>query len=234
MRFAAVLLAGCAPGMSAMHPADVLGQDEMHAGASLGIAAPIGGRSGAGPARAARQIASPAAFSGEAQIRRGFEGAWEAGLRLSPAGLGADARWQIAGRNGWVTSIGAGAEAIAMPSLVTTDVPGLEPDGGWRGEAVVELLVGRNWSDVLRVWLGPRVAFGRFALDGTVEDEAFDAAGWTGRAGGTFGVATGYRWIFAVAEITPSWVFASGDANGEALRLSEVVVFPSFGLWVRF
>lgn len=234
MRLWAIFLAGCSPSLAAMHPADVLEDGEMHVGMATGVIAPIPARREEPGASGAAQVASPAGFSYEIQVRRGFEDEWEAGLRLSPASAAVDGRWLLAGERDWVATLGGGLGATFLGALVADDVDRYEPDGGWRADAGTEILVGRNWSDVLRVWTGPRFSLGRFSADGTADGAASSASGWVGHAGLTFGVSAGYRWIHAAAELTPTWVFSSAEVEGEELPLGGLLLQPTFGLWFRF
>jgi hypothetical protein len=195
--------AGCAPLGSAMHPADVLDEDETHVGYATGVIAPV-------PARSrASEVASPTGFSQEVQVRRGFEDAWEAGIRIAPAQASVDARFHLFGEDDdWQATFGGGLGA-GFADLA-------DPGEGHRFVALAEVLAGKNWSDVIRLWVGPRAQGVRY--DGR------HGSGFGGTAGLTLGVAAGYRWIFAAAELTPLYDFGEKD----------VLLEPAFGLWVRW
>ncbi len=215
-----------------MHPADVLDDGEMHVGAGVGVVAPMPDAERAdGAAGAESRIALPAGFGAEAQIRRGFGSGWEAGLRAGPGTFGLDGRLRLLGTRKWLLTAGMGFAATLLPAMLVDDVRRYDLDSGSRLEGQAEILFGRNWSDVLRLWIGPRLSAGRFSISGVEpgtdleSNVAHDQSGTTGFAGGTLGIATGYRYIHAFAELAAAQTFGAEKA---------FVIAPAFGLWARF
>jgi hypothetical protein len=200
----------------------------MHLGAGVGVVAPMpDARGGEGPLAAERRMALPAGFGVDAQVRRGFGDGWEAGLRAAPGTFGADGRLLLWGERKWLLTAGAGIAATLPAAMLVDDVRRYDLDSGSRVEGAAELLFGRNWSDVLRLWIGPRVGAGRFTLSGTDAETgaAHEASGATGFAGGTLGIGAGYRTLHAFAELAAAW--GIGAEQG-------FVIAPAFGLWARF
>lgn len=194
-----------------MRPADVLEKGETHVGLSVAAGAPLPPRD-EGPRP---EIAVPDGFVSEAQIRRGLGGDWEAGLRAGPLLVGLDTRLRLAGDEKWVTTAGLGLHAATLASRW---LEAADRADAWRAGAEIELLHGRNWGDVLHVWLGPRAGSGRYSLA--------DDPGGFGHAGLVAGAAAGWRWIFGAFELAAAWA-TGGGWSGPAVQ-------PSFGLWARF
>lgn len=218
-----------------MRPADVLERGNAHVGYAAGIAAPVPAREGLDAARATtRDLASPTGFTQELQLRLGLGSSFEAGVRASPAVAGVDVRRQVAGEEDWVATLGAGVDATFLPGALVGEGERLELDTASRFGGHVEALLGRNFGDVIRIWTGPRLGVSVLSVSGTNDvGESIDASGTVGFFAIPLGMATGYRWIHAAVEIAVGWAFGRADVGGDRLSLSGVVLYPSFGIFVR-
>jgi len=98
-----------------------------------------------------------------------------------------------------------------------------------------------EWDDVFGAYLAGRYTAGFVSLDADLERvEVATGLGSTDLSstlhvvGGTVGVMVGYKYVYAVAELSVAGVIYEPEVLGERRDLGGVVVAPALGLLVRF
>lgn len=241
---AAVLLAtgACAPSLSTMEPAHVIGKGHVRAVAALEVGAPVGviddvidrGKTLASAASKGQAItdqqkleildagigllAAPPLAAPLLAISYGVLDRLELDLRYAGSGARAGGRWQLVDRatGPFDLTVGAGVARSVVEIPLADSLPGLSADDFSRYTFDASALVGTS-RDIWRVWAGPRFAASWFhtALGLTLPNEALVASfdGHASYFGGQAGAAIGYRKLFLVAELTVTRLAGRADAS---------------------
>jgi hypothetical protein len=238
----AIALAACAPSLSTLQPANVVGKGHVRAVAALEVGEPLGvlddlvdrGKTLATASAKGRALtdeeklqifdagvgllAAPPLVAPLVGISYGVLDRVELDARYAGNGVRGGARVQLVDRatGPFDLTIGAGLGRSVVEIPLADSLPGLSADDFTRYTIDGSALIGTS-RDFWRVWAGPRVAWSRFhsALALTIPSEVLVASfdGHGTYVGGQAGAAVGYRKLFFVAELTVARLGGGADAG---------------------
>ncbi|HZA50506.1 MAG TPA: hypothetical protein VE549_07185 [Myxococcaceae bacterium] len=181
----------------------------------------------------------------------------DVGLRYAVNAVRVDAKYRLLHRGdgpevaplrrrSFDLAIGVGASRYLFdnPVLEILEAVDLGEYSRWDLEAPV--LASLDVGDVLKLYGGVRYAFSSTSLDARLIDASLEASAVSGAelglprtvrthyVGGVAGVAAGYRWVHAMAELNGGYTFCNPIVFGRPRRLGGPTVYPAVGISVRF
>ena len=149
-------------------------------------------------------------------------------------------------RRSFDVAIGVGASRYLFgnPVLELLEYVDLGEFSRWDLEAPV--LASLDVGDALKLYGGARYVFSTTSLDARLVDYAAEASGVSGAdlglprtvrthyAGAVAGLAAGYRWVHAMAELNGGYTFCNPVVFGRPRRLGGLTVYPAVGISVKF
>jgi hypothetical protein len=184
------------------------------------------------------------------QVRYGVGHRMEVGLKWAISSIHADWRYQFLdtdteGTRGWNGSVGLGVGYNYFSGVIFDLLEYVDIDRFRKVDLKVPLLFGRSWGGkhrFFRLWMGPVLIASWYQLDEKLNQDHLDSgtplvgstSGWWFHAGGQVGMAAGYRWIWAVLELTVTYLRAHATILDHRYALGGVIVAPMVGLMTRF
>ncbi len=184
----------------------------------------------------------------EVGVRAGLRPRWDAGLAYTSTGLRADTRLQLlkAGEDGPLDlSVGASVQRavteIPLPGYLKDT---LRIDDFSRTDFQFPVVVGRELSDVLFVYGGGKLVYSPIDVSlielYTATDRHTRLGDRLWMAGGFAGVGAGYKYVFAMAELSvlhyeyPARVRSYDGERSIGASLIGTAYYPAVGVSLRF
>lgn len=188
----------------------------------------------------------------EASLRYGLFDGMDVGARWAPTSWHLDVKWRA-----WQGRVGPARAALALaPGGSRSSFSGtaldlleyVQIDDFSRWDVEVPLFFSLSFGEVFKAYSALRGMWSRYSLDekllaaqavaGAVAGEPIevlhDTAGSIVHAGGTLGVAVGYKVMYLFVETGVHQVWHSVQLFGRTLDLGGLVIYPAAGLAVRW
>lgn len=237
---AAALLCACGGASPLMHPAHVLGPNDVDLGAGFASEFSVASAVADSSPTAERLLHEATVAPGLSPwlaARLGLDEGFEAGLGYTGRTMRIDAR----------RAFELGAPTLSAGLGASLVLPRRHDDLGFRvggGGADLPLLLGfRSDADIFAGWIGARGGFEW--LDGQRDLEVApdapldtptseEVSGLHGFVGGLLGLRVGFRYVHAVLEIDAAMHWASGDVGAESVAVRQLGLSPAGALVAHF
>ena len=172
-------------------------------------------------------------------LRHGFARRFDAGVRFTTTAVHADGKYQFLGEgdgSGWDGAISLGYAHHLFDSLVFDVLEHLGIDDFAREDLQIPLIFGRRMGQWGFLWGGPKYVLTYYAVDARIANaaEVESTEGFVHYVGGFAGVALGWRWVHAIAELTVMDLIAKPTIAGREVDVGGIIVVPSLGLMARW
>jgi hypothetical protein len=259
--FALSMLA-CSSTLTSLQPAAVLGKGQFHTGTGVVIPTPVSAIQRVNDAGNAisLEVATEAGLAAVANlpfpitqtdVRMGLGHRLDAGIRVSTDALSLGGKWQFLGSpnpGGFDGSIGleisrhafndkAYANAVQNNNALNfLDFGLFAIDNLERIDVTVPVLFGRQPTNWLNYWWGPKYSFSRVDLQSAFEiangdDDVNENLHYIG---GTAGVSFGYKRVWMILEMNAFNLIFKPEIGGDTVDAGGLVVFPALGFMTRF
>jgi hypothetical protein len=181
----------------------------------------------------------------------------DVGLRYSVNALRLDAKYRLLHRGdgeevnalrrrSFDLAVGFGASRYLFdnPVLDALEYVDIGEFSRWDLEAPV--LASLDVGDIVKLYGGVRYVFSTTSLDAQLVDSSLQASAvsgvdlgvprtvYTHYVGGVAGLAAGYRWVHAMAELNGGYTFCNPILFGQRRQLGGPTVYPAVGIAVKF
>lgn len=253
---------GCSTTISTLQPAETVGKNKWHVGVAENVAIPVGriaSVTSTGADTAAKLIAdtnykpteqdrreilnaglglmlNAPGTNPDVMVRYGFVDGFDAGIRYSTTQVHLDAKAQfLTTDDGWVGSISLGYSRHLYSGAFFDVLEVLDILSFQRHNLEVPLQFGHRLGDYGHIWMGAKYIGSYYKMDSALAGIGLpSAAGLMHYVGLNSGIALGYKYVFAMVELTAMEMFAKPVVFGEPVDIGGIVVMPSAGVMARF
>lgn len=253
--------AGCSTTLSTLQPAKPVGAGHVHVGVGANVNLPVSSAVGAiaESTRVAARLSSESRAPNEAEqralvdamlplainppgatpdlmLRYGVVDAVDVGLRYSGSAIHGDVKAALYDEEPFTIAVSLGYSRQRFSGLLFDALDYLNIGDYSRNNIEVPLIFGLKLKEYGHVWFGPKFIGSFYSLDASVKDVGLVAqsSGFIQHYGAFGGIALGYKYVFAVAELTAMYMVAKPTIAGRQVDLGGLVLMPSMGVMVRY
>lgn len=253
---------GCSTTISTLQPAETVGRNKWHVGVAQDVSIPVGrvtSVTSTGATTAAKILAdssykptdqdrreildaglglmlNPPGTTPDVMVRYGFVDGFDAGVRYSGTQVHLDAKAQfLTTADGWAGSVSIGYSRHLYSSTVFDVLEVLDVISFQRHNLELPVQFGHRLGDYGHLWMGAKYIGSYYRMDSALAGVGLPStAGLMHYVGLNSGIALGYKYVFAMAELTAMEMIAKPEVFGQPVDIGGLVIMPAVGVMARF
>jgi hypothetical protein len=179
---------------------------------------------------------NPPGATPDIMVRYGIVDPVDVGLRYSGTAIHGDVKVAVYDEEPFTLAISAGYSRQRFSGVLFDALDFLKIGDYSRNNLEIPVIMGFQLKDYGHVWFGPKFIGSWYSLDASLKSVGIveKTSGFVGHYGAFGGIALGYKYVFAVAELTMMYMVSKPTIAGREVNLGGLVIQPSLGLMVRY